>query len=272
MASTATLHRSPTAVPRPEPPAARRQPAWAPAVVWLFRALLVVPFALMAPEIVSALQHEPDSVAHLSSSDADVLGTSSFLVFVLMLTVTPVAIVTGWRWHVVLRRDYGIAMFLVAATDIVLAAATTGDTFSGGVLGRLGGHSFLLAGTVSTALLVPLVLTANRRSQRWLGRHWRTVQRLTYVVWATVLLHLLLLFGLRSFAVNALVVSAALVVLRVPPVRRWWVASRRQGRYRVVRGALAVVLLIVWAAGVAPFVHELAVKGGAAFARSPVDD
>src|SRR4051812_6380587 len=141
-------------------------------LVWVFRALLLIPFILMAPEIYAAVIGHPGAIANLSSSDADVLGTSTFLIFVLMMTVTPLVTVTGWRWHVVLRRDFGTGMFAVALTDIVLAAISTGDTFSGGVLGRLGGHSFLLAGSLSTALLVPLVLTANRRAQRWLGKHW----------------------------------------------------------------------------------------------------
>src|SRR5256886_16634847 len=88
----------------------------------------------------------------------------------MMLAVTPIHTVTGWRWHVILRRDYGIAMFFAAATDITLAATTTGDTFPGGVLTRVGGHTFLLAGTLSTMLLVPLVITANRPAQQGLGR------------------------------------------------------------------------------------------------------
>src|SRR6476469_3429990 len=112
MSPSASIATRPgAATPSYERPAlVRGQCVWAPAVVWCFRALLFVPFVLMAPEIVAALRHEPDAVADLTSSDADLLGTSTFLVFVLMLTVTPVAIVTGWRWHVVLRRDYGIAM------------------------------------------------------------------------------------------------------------------------------------------------------------------
>ena len=236
------------------------------------RALLVVPFVLMAPEVIAAIQGRPDSLAHLSSSDADVLGTSAFIIFALMLLVTPITTMTGWRWHVVLRRDYGIGMFLVAATDITLAAISTGDTFSGGVPGRLGGHSFLLAGSVSTALLVPLALTANRRAQRWLGTHWRTVQRLTYVVWVTVLIHLLLLFGFRSFAIDALLVSVPLVALRLPWLKRWWVAARHGGNRRGARAFLAVVLLGIFASGFVPFVHELAVKGSAAFIQKPVDD
>lgn len=123
----------------------------------------------MGPEVVSARLTRPGAVAHLSGSTADVLGSSAFLILVMMLAVTPVHTMTGWRWHVVLRRDYGIAMFAVDVTDLTLAAITTGNTFPGGVLTRLGGHSFLLAGLTSTLLLLPMALTANRRAQRWLG-------------------------------------------------------------------------------------------------------
>ena len=64
----------------------------------------------------------------------------------MMLTITPIYTLTGWTWHIPLRRDIGVAMFVTAVLDLVPAALTTGEEFSGGVLGRLGGHSFLLVG------------------------------------------------------------------------------------------------------------------------------
>jgi sulfoxide reductase heme-binding subunit YedZ len=237
--------------------------------VWFFRLLLLVPFVLMAPEILAAIRNRPDAVSHLSSSTANVLGTSAFLIFVLMLCVTPVHTVTGWRWHIVLRRDYGVAMFAVATTDLLLAATTTGDTFHGGLLNRIGGHTFLLAGLVSTLLLLPMALTANRRAQRWLGGSWKWVQRLTYVVWVTVLIHLLFLFGVTSIFIDAVAVSAPLLLLRVPVVRQWWKSARRDGRRRAARVAVGVVLLGVFAAGYLPLVQELAGKGAAAFTQNP---
>src|SRR3954454_12052465 len=100
-----------------------------PAALWFLRALVLVPFALMAPEVISAALGRPDGVAHLSASNADVLGTSSFMLFVLMLAVTPVQTITGWHWHVPLRRDLGVGMFAVAAMDLIIAALTTDDTF-----------------------------------------------------------------------------------------------------------------------------------------------
>jgi sulfoxide reductase heme-binding subunit YedZ len=240
--------------------------------VWFFRLLLLTPFVLMTPEVMAAVLGRPDAVAHLSASTADVLGSSAFLIFVMMLTVTPIHTLTGWRWHIILRRDYGIAMFVVATTDLVLAAITTGDTFPGGPATRIGGHSFLVAGLVSTLLLLPMALTANRRAQMWLGGYWKWVQRLTYVVWATVLVHLLFLFGVDTIFVDAVAVSAPLVLLRVPAVRRRWKSARRAGAHRVARGIVAVVLAGVFAVGYVPLVHELASKGAAAFTQSPGND
>jgi methionine sulfoxide reductase heme-binding subunit len=240
--------------------------------IWFFRALLLVPFVLMAPLIFSAIAGRPDAITNISASNADVLGTSTFLIFITMLAVTPVHTLTGWRWHIVLRRDYGIAMFFTAALDIVLAAIATADTFPGTVLTRVGGHSFLVAGTLSTFMLVPLVVTANRPAQRWMGRHWKSIQRLTYVVWATVLLHLLLLFGLSTIFLYALAVSLPLALMRVPQIRRWWDSARRNGAHHVLRVAIAAVLVAIFAAGYVPLVRELADKGGAAFMQHPVID
>jgi sulfoxide reductase heme-binding subunit YedZ len=240
--------------------------------VWCLRALLVVPFVFMAPEIVSLILGRPGSVANVSASTADVLGTSSFLLFVMMLAVTPVRTLTGWRWHLVLRRDYGVAMFFTAGTDLTLAALTTGDTFSGGPLGRIAGHTFLVFGTLSVFLLIPLTLTANRRAMRWLGGHWKSVQRLTYLLWVTILIHLAFLFGLSSFFLDALAVSAPLACMRVPAVRRWWHAARKTRTHRVVRVGAALVLIGLFSVGYAQLVNELAVKGTAAFVQQPPGD
>jgi methionine sulfoxide reductase heme-binding subunit len=240
--------------------------------VWCFRGLLIVPFAFMAPEITSLILRRPDSVAHVSASTADVLGTSSLLLFVTMLAVTPVHTMTGWRWHLILRRDYGVAMFFTAGTDLILAALTTGDTFPGGPLGRIAGHIFLVFGTLSVFLMIPLTLTANRRAMHWLGRHWKSVQRLTYVLWVTILIHLAFLFGLSSIFLDAIAVSAPLAVMRVPAVRRWWHSARRARAHHLLRVGAAVALIGLFSVGYTQLVAELAAKGSAAFVQRPASD
>lgn len=238
-------------------------------VVWFFRLLLLSPFVFMAPETTAGLLNRPRAIDHLQTSGADVLGNAGFTIFVLMLAVTPIWTVTGWRWHIVLRRDYGVAMFLVAALDLVIAAIATSQRFPGGFMTRVSGHSFLAVGTLATLLCLPLALTANKRAQRALGKYWKPLHRTTYVVWVAILVHLLLLFGLHGPAVHSLEVSTPLLLLRVPRIRQWFVANRKAGAHRAARIGIGAIAAACFVLGFAPFVHALAVSGSQAFVQRP---
>jgi sulfoxide reductase heme-binding subunit YedZ len=239
--------------------------------VWAFRLLLVAPFVMMAPEIIAGVLGRPDAVDHLQSSGADVLGNAAFVMFALMLLVTPLATMTGWRWHVPLRRDYGLAMFAVAVLDLVLSAISSSERFPGGFMTRVAGHSFLAVGTLATLLCIPLALTANRRAQRALGGYWKHIHRITYGVWFAILLHLVLLFGFHGPAIKALEVSVPLLALRLPQLRRWGSSSRKTETHRGLRIAVGVLAAAVFIVGLEPFVHDLATSGSQAFTQQPED-
>ena len=87
---------------------------------------------------------------------------------------------------------------------------------------------FLIAGTVAIVLAAPLFLTSSRRSQRIMGmKRWRLLHRLTYVVAAALLAHVLLMPELGP---GAVMITLGFVG-RVPAVRRWLteVSRRRRG-------------------------------------------
>jgi sulfoxide reductase heme-binding subunit YedZ len=239
--------------------------------VCLFRLLLPLPFLAMAPEIVAGLQGRPDAMEHLTASGADVLGNGAFIFFTMMLLVTPVITMTGWRWHVPLRRDFGLAMFAVAMLDLVLSAVATSSRFPGGFMTRVTGHSFLAVGTLATLLCIPLALTANTSAQRALGRYWKPLHRTTYVVWAAIVVHLLLLFGFHDAALHVLEVSAPLLALRLPPIKRWLTATRRAGTRRSARVAVGSVAALVLLVGMVPIVHDFIASGHGAFIQQPAD-
>lgn len=202
----------------------------------------LVPLVLISRPVI-----ETDS-AVMTSVEADVLGTGSMALLLATLSVTALVTLTGQRWFVPLRRWYGIVFGLTAVTDAILAG-TTGD-FTGGVPGRLAGHTFLLAGLIMTMLLVPLTLTACNAAMRWLGKNWKRLQRLTYVIWALLGVHLALLEGLGiQHGINGpssvpdgvpvlhqrlyqlVAASLILLVLRVPAVRRWCARQRAAGQW-----------------------------------------
>lgn len=215
----------------------------------------------------------------LNSAEADVLGTGSEACLLLTLLVTPMITVTRQRWITPLRRWYGIMFALTAITDATTASITT--SFAGGVFGRLAGHSFLVVGFTMVLLLLPLLATANNPAQRWLGRYWKPLQSVTYVIWGLLIVHLALLegFGIqhegdgdpvfhqRLYQIVAC--SIPLFVLRLPPVKRWIAGQQKAGRQRLVY--LAVLpLAVLFVLGFSFIVNEEIFKGTGAFMLHPV--
>lgn len=223
----------------------------------------------------------------MNQVEADVLGTGSMALLILTLTITPVVTLTRQHWFVPLRKWYGIMLAYTATVDAILAAITT--SFTGGVIGRLTGHTFLLAGFMMVSLLFPLLLISNTRAQRALGKYWKPLQRLTYLIWGLLFVHLALLegFGFQNGAngpgsgfdhnpvlhqrlYQLTACSLPLLLLRLPPVKRWVAKQHKAGRQRAVYLTLLplAALYILFFAFV---VNEEIFKGVSAFRLQPVD-
>jgi DMSO/TMAO reductase YedYZ heme-binding membrane subunit len=220
-----------------------------------------------------------------SVSVDDTLGTGAELCLFLCLLVTPLSTVTGQRWFVPLRRWYGIMMGCCGIGDAVAASIT--DNFAGGVLGRVAGHTFTLAGFLMVMLVIPLLLTGNPWAQRKLGRYWKRLHRLIYVIWGLLAFHLSLLegFGFESgsngsgFAGDGDPIfhqrfyqysacSLFLLTLRLPPVKRWIAARQKEGRNWLVY----VTILPIFALFVFGFIfilNEEIFKGIDSFMEHP---
>ena len=182
----------------------------------------------------------------LTNTEADVLGTGGEICFFVAVSITPLITLTGQRWIAPLRRWYGIMFAVIGLADTITASIT--GNFAGGVIGRVAGHSFLVVGLFIILLALPLLATANTPAQRKLGKYWKRLHRMTYVIWGLVVLHLLLLDGFTTFGqadgdgdpimhqrfYQAVAISIPLIVLRLPPVRRWIVEQRAQGRQWLV--------------------------------------
>lgn len=246
------------------------------AILFLLRLPALAPLVFIAHPVFVANSHVLDKI------EADVLGTGGEICLFLTLLVTPVITVTRARWIAPLRRWYGIVFAITAVVDAVIASITTG--FAGGVFGRLAGHSFLLVGFVAVLLTLPLLATANTPAQRWLGKYWKPLQRMTYVVWGLLILHLMLLEGLGVGAepgdgdpvfhqklYQALACSVPLLVLRLPPVTRWIARQHKSGHQR--RVYLAVLpLAALFVLGFTFIWNEQIFKGTMAMTLHPVGD
>lgn len=208
----------------------------------------------------------------LTNTEADVLGTGGEFCFLMAVTITPAITLTGARWFAPLRRWYGIFFALIGISDGTTAAITT--AFAGGPMGRLAGHTFLLSGLLVMLVAVPLLITANTPMQRVMGRYWKRLQRFTYLLWGMIALHLLLLDGFGTFGASDgdgvplfhqrfyqfAVASIPLVLLRLPPVKRWVVETRASGRQWLVWTTFAP-LLALYVLGMGYIINEEILTG-----------
>jgi DMSO/TMAO reductase YedYZ heme-binding membrane subunit len=245
----------------------------------LLGAPAVIPLFFMLPALLTLNENT------FSVSVDDTLGTGAELCLFLCLLVTPAVTLTGQRWFVPLRRWYGIMMACSAIGDALAAGLT--DTFAGGFLGRLAGHAFELMGFFMVMLVIPLLITGNHWAQRKLGRYWKPLHRLIYVIWALLAAHLILLEGFgfehgsngsgfagdgdpvfhqRLYQYSAC--SVFLLALRLPPVKRWIAARQKEGRnWLVYLTILPIFALFVFA--FIFIVNEEIFKGIGSFTEHP---
>jgi sulfoxide reductase heme-binding subunit YedZ len=248
----------------------------------LLGAPAVVPLFFMLPALLTLNKNT------FAVSVDDTLGTGAELCLFLCLLVTPMVTLTGQRWFFPLRRWYGIMMACSALGDALAAGLT--DNFAGGFLGRLAGHAFELMGFMMVMLVIPLLITGNRWAQRKLGRYWKRLHQLIYVIWGLLALHLILLEGFgfqhgsdgsgfpgdgdpvfhqRLYQYSAC--SLFLLTLRLPPVKRWIAARQKEGRNWLVYLAVAPAFAL-FVFGLTFIVNEEIFKGIGSFTEHPSNE
>lgn len=114
---------------------------------------------------------------------------SARLMIVAMMIAPMIALLGPKRWLTWLlarRRYLGVSAFGYATLHLLFYLIDMGsfaDIFA--EIGALG----IWTGWIAMLLFVPLALTSNNRSMRWLGAGWKRLQRLVYPAALLVLIH-----------------------------------------------------------------------------------
>lgn len=163
----------------------------------------------------------------------DSLGEGALVLLLLTLSMTPLQRLTGWAGWLAVRRQLGLWCFTYALLHL------TGYLYFllGGEFSRLGEElrerPYILVGGLGFVGLTVLAMTSSRWSMRRLGRRWKKVHRLVYLVVILALLHML--WVVRADAARWAFyagIAAALLLLRIPVVSAA-LASVRSGRNKV---------------------------------------
>ena len=114
------------------------------------------------------------------------------------LVISPLRQLTGWHWLIKFRRMAGLFAFFYATTHFliyVIADRFAGLDFPNGIVSFTTARNlvasvgediykrpFITIGFTALLLLVPLAVTSTNKMMRRLGKRWKKLHRLIYVI------------------------------------------------------------------------------------------
>jgi sulfoxide reductase heme-binding subunit YedZ len=117
------------------------------------------------------------------------MGQWSVAYLLVVLAITPLRAL-GWINLVSVRRRLGLAVFAYATLHLLMyLLLLLGLEFSE-LASDIQKRPYILVGFAAFIFLVPMAITSSKKWQRRLGRKWKLLHRLIYIVGLLVLLHL----------------------------------------------------------------------------------
>jgi methionine sulfoxide reductase heme-binding subunit len=135
--------------------------------------------------------------------------------------------VSDWNWLIRLRRQFGLFAFFYASLHLALYLGLDLGWNAQALRDDLFERPFIALGALALLLMTPLALTSNSLSMRSLGRHWRRLHSLSYLIAVLALAHQALQMKPGQHA--ALAYAVALVVLLGARLFAWQRGDRGPG-------------------------------------------
>lgn len=147
------------------------------------------------------------------------------------LSITPLRRLSGWIWLIALRRMMGLFTFFYASLHFL--AFLWFDHFFDvqAMLLDVVKRPFIAMGFATFLLLLPLAITSTNSMMRKLGKRWKTLHQVIYLIIIMGLLHFWWMrAGKQNFAQPLLISVVALVLLGSRLVT-WWQNKNKAVHY-----------------------------------------
>ena len=166
----------------------------------------------------------------------DRTGLTALVILVLSLLCTPAGTLLGFKHAVKLRRPLGLYGFMYAAVHVSIFVVLDYGLDFGLIVSIIGEKPYVLVGTLAILMLIPLAITSTKGWMKRLGKTWRTLHYLIYLIVPLVVVHYywVVKADVRVPLQYATVV-ALLLVVRIPAVRRFVVNLRYRLTQKVRR-------------------------------------
>jgi len=142
---------------------------------------------------------------------ADTTGEWTLRFLLITLMASPLKRLLGWTWAIRARRMLGLFAFFYATLHLTTYLWLDQFFDWGEIWLDILDRPFITVGMLAFVLLLPLVVTSNNAMVRRLGRNWKRLHRLAYVIPLLGVLHFWWL--VKADVLEPLVYGAVLVVL-----------------------------------------------------------
>lgn len=112
----------------------------------------------------------------------DTLGQWGLRFLVITLAITPLRDWFSAPWLVMLRRMLGLFAFAYVLLHFVTWLVLDQGLYWAGILEDISKRPFITIGFAALGLLVPLAITSTNGMMRRLGKRWKTLHRLIYLI------------------------------------------------------------------------------------------
>jgi len=163
-------------------------------------------------------------------------GNYALIFLTLALSVTPVNIITGYKQIITVRRTLGLFAFFYAAFHFAIFVGLDYGFEWSYVIPELFEKRYTIVGFLAGFILLLLAITSFRWWMKRLGKNWKKLHKLVYLAGILVIVHFAWakkgdIFRLSGDIGKPLLFGSIiliLLILRIPAVRKWIIATRRR--------------------------------------------
>lgn len=159
------------------------------------------------------------------------LGKAAIIMLTASLACTPASILFGWKWTLPFRRTLGLYAFLYVCLHLLVFVWLDYAFLWSLIVEEIIKRRYALVGFAAFLLLIPLALTSTRGWQRRLGRRWKTLHKLVYLIGVLAVVHYIWLVK-NAYAQPLLFAAlvSLLLLVRLEPIKKAILRRRGLGR------------------------------------------
>lgn len=161
-------------------------------------------------------------------------GKAAIIMLVLSLACTPANILFGWKWPIKARKPLGLYGFMYVVLHLLTFVWIDYGFQMTLIVEEIVRRRYALVGFVAFLLLVPLALTSNKWAMRKLGKKWKPLHRLVYLIGILAVIHYLWLVKQGAYTQPFIFAGlvAVLLIIRIPTVKQFLLQTQRRIRAR----------------------------------------